>query len=118
MSRRGFCAAEIDARLGSQDRPQSARELLSKVHRCYAKFSAEARLRRKRFIVAAAGAMAVAVATVLGAWAYQHVQASAELERSIAVLPFENLSANGEDTYFTVGMQEEDHRRYRQSLPE
>src|SRR5712675_2542315 len=90
-----------------KDRPQSARELLSAVHRCYAKFSAEARLRRKRFIAAAAGAMAVAVATVLGAWAYQHVQASAELERSIAVLPFENLSANGENTYFTVGMQDE-----------
>jgi TolB-like protein len=32
---------------------------------------------------------------------------SAELERSIAVLPFENLSANGEDTYFTQGMQDE-----------
>jgi TolB-like protein len=90
-----------------KDRPQSARELLSKVHRCYARFSAEARLRRKRFIVAAAGAMAVALATVLGAWVYQHVQSSAELERSIAVLPFENLSANGEDTYFTVGMQDE-----------
>src|SRR3989440_5486165 len=90
-----------------KDRPQSARELLSDVHRCYSKFSAEARLRRKRFIVAAAGAMAVALAIALGIWAYQHVQASAELERSIAVLPFENLSANGEDTYFTVGMQDE-----------
>src|SRR5438128_7823293 len=87
-----------------KDRPQSARELLSDVHRCYSKFSAEARLRRKRFIVAAAGAMAVALAIAFGIWAYQHVQASAELERSIAVLPFENLSANGEHTYFTVGM--------------
>ena len=27
------------------------------------------------------------------------------MERSIAVLPFENLSPNGEDTYFTEGMQ-------------
>ena len=90
-----------------KDRPQSARELLSGVHRCYTKFSAEARLRRKRFIVAAAGAMAVALAIAFGAWAYQHVQSSAEIERSIAVLPFENLSANGEDTYFTVGMQDE-----------
>src|SRR6266567_2493237 len=90
-----------------KDRPQSARELLSAVHRCYTKFSAEARLRRKRFIVAAAGAMAGALAIALGTWAYQHVQASAELERSIAVLPFENLSANGENTYFTVGMQDE-----------
>ena len=33
------------------------------------------------------------------------MQSSAQIERSIAVLPFENLSANGEDTYFTVGMQ-------------
>src|SRR6266481_2451925 len=90
-----------------KDRPQSACELLSKVHRCYTKFSAEARLRRRRFIVAAAGVMAVALATVLGALAYQRVQFSAQIERSIAVLPFENLSTNGEDTYFTVGMQDE-----------
>src|SRR6266513_5216721 len=109
----GDVLARILARLKSmlapdpKDRPQSARELLSGVHRCYTKFSAEARLRRKRFIVAAAGAMAVALAIALGTWAYQHVQSSAELERSIAVLPFENLSANGEDTYFTVGMQDE-----------
>src|SRR5213082_4054713 len=39
-----------------KDRPQSARELLSAVHRCYTKFSAEARSRRKRSIFAAAGA--------------------------------------------------------------
>src|SRR5947199_6493598 len=65
-----------------KDRPQSARDLLSEIHRCYTKFSAEARLRRKQFIVAAAGAVAVALAIALGTWAYQHVQASAELERS------------------------------------
>jgi TolB-like protein len=28
-------------------------------------------------------------------------------QKSIAVLPFENHSANGEDTYFTVGMQDQ-----------
>jgi serine/threonine-protein kinase len=43
----------------------------------------------------------------LGAWLFQRGKSSAEIERSIAVLPFENLSANGEDTYFTVGMQDE-----------
>jgi serine/threonine-protein kinase len=90
-----------------KDRPQSARELLAEVHRCYTKFSAEARLRRKRFVVAAAGAMAVVVAIALGVWAYERVQSSAETERSIAVLPFENLSPDSEDTYFTVGMQDE-----------
>src|SRR5262249_40014661 len=38
---------------------------------------------------------------------YERAQSAAETERSIAVLPFENRSANGEDTYFTVGMQDE-----------
>jgi TolB-like protein/Flp pilus assembly protein TadD len=88
-------------------RPQTARELLSAIHRCYTKFSAEARARRKRFMLAAAGATAVVGAIAIGTWLYQRVQSSAEIERSIAVLPFEHLSANGEDTYFTVGMQDE-----------
>lgn len=88
-------------------RPQSARELLSAVHRCYAKFSTEARARRRRFMLAAAGATAAFAAIAIGTWLYQRVQSSAAMERSIAVLPFENPSANGEDTYFTVGMQDE-----------
>src|SRR5437588_1622890 len=90
-----------------KDRPQSARELLFKVHRCYKKFSTEARLRRKRFLLAAAGATAVVGAIAIGTWLSQRAQSSAQIERSIAVLPFENLSATGEDTYFTVGMQDE-----------
>src|SRR6266478_6383935 len=90
-----------------KDRPQSARELLSTVHRCYTKCSADAHLRRRRFMFAAAGATAVVGAIAIGTCLYQRVQSSAEMERSIAVLPFENLSATGEDTYFTVGMQDE-----------
>src|SRR6266850_1141014 len=88
-------------------RPQSARELLSAIHRCYAKFSTEAQLRRKRFIRVAAGAILVLGAIPIGAWLYQRAQSFAQIERSIAVLPFENLSSTGEDTYFTVGMQDE-----------
>src|SRR5882724_2062299 len=45
-----------------KDRPQSARELLSAIHRCHRKFSAEARLRRRRFAVATAGAVLVIAA--------------------------------------------------------
>src|SRR6266568_410553 len=88
-------------------RPQTARELLSAIHRCYTKFSTEARARRRRFMLAAAAATAVVGAIAIGTWLYQRVQSSAKIERSIAVLPFENLSATGEDTYFTVGMQDE-----------
>ena len=88
-----------------KDRPQSARELLSAIHRCYAKFSTEARSRRKRFIQVAAGVILLLGTIAFGTWLYERVQSSAQIERSIAVLPFENLSANGEDTYFTVGMQ-------------
>ena len=88
-------------------RPQTARELLSAIHRCHAKFNTEARARRKRSKIVGAGAILVLGAVAFGIWLYQRAQSSAEMERSIAVLPFENLSANGEDTYFTVGMQDE-----------
>src|SRR5438094_6181786 len=45
-----------------KDRPQSARELLSAIHCCLREFSAEARLRRRRFEVATAGAVLVIAA--------------------------------------------------------
>ena len=88
-------------------RPQSARELLSAIHRCYTKFSTEARARQKRFILVAAGTILVLGAVAFGTWLHQRVQSSAEIERSIAVLPFENLSPKVQDTYFAVGMQDE-----------
>src|SRR5437879_4459079 len=90
-----------------KDRPQSARELLSAVHRCYSKFSAEARLRRRRFAVATASAMLIIAAVAIGAWLYQHAQFSGQFERSIAVLPFENLSGDKENAYLAEGIQDE-----------
>src|SRR5258708_3116854 len=59
-----------------KDRPQSARELLSEVHRCYTKFNPEARSRRRRVVFAAAGATLVIAAAAIGAWLYQHTQFS------------------------------------------
>jgi len=53
-----------------KDRPRSARELLSAVHRCYTKFSTEARLRRRRFALATASAVLVIAAIAIGAWLY------------------------------------------------
>src|SRR5947208_12747429 len=90
-----------------KDRPQSARELLSAVHRCSTKFSTEARSRRRRFAVVVAVATLILVAIAIGTWLYQHAQFSGQLERSIAVLPFENLSGDKENAYLAEGIQDE-----------
>jgi TolB-like protein/Tfp pilus assembly protein PilF len=88
-------------------RPQTARELLSAIHGCYTKFGTEARSRRKRSIIVAAGAILVLGAIAIGTWLYQRVQSSAEIERSIAVLPFENRSEDKANAYFAEGIQDE-----------
>src|SRR6266705_45274 len=90
-----------------KDRPQSARELLSAIHRCYTKFSAEARLRRRRFAVVAAVATLILVTIAFGTWMYHRAQSSAQIDRSIAVLPFENLSGDKENAYLAEGIQDE-----------
>src|SRR5438128_11566296 len=88
-------------------RPQTARELLSTIHRCYTKFSADAHLRRRRFMFAAAGATAIVGAIAIGTCLYQQAQSSAQIDRSIAVLPFENLSGDKENAYLAEGIQDE-----------
>ena len=89
------------------DRPQSARELVSAVHSCYEKFNPKARSkRRKTAIATAAAALAIAAIAMTG-WLYQRTRAFSPIERSIAVLPFENLSSDKENAYFAEGIQDE-----------
>src|SRR5437667_2100215 len=90
-----------------KDRPQSARELLSAVHSCYARFNPEARSRRKRVVLAGAASTLAIAALAVGTWLYQHTRSLTPLERSIAVLPFENLSSDKENAYFAEGIQDE-----------
>src|SRR2546426_4138701 len=90
-----------------KDRPQSARELLSAVHRCSTKFSTEARSRRRRSTLAVVGTTLLIPAIALGAWLFQRSKSSALMERSIAVLPFENLSDDKENAYLAEGIQDE-----------
>ena len=88
-------------------RPQTARELLTKIHRCYLRFEPAARRRRKRLVVTSAGlALALAV-TVVAVFVYQRTASASGLDRAIAVLPFENLSSNPEDRFLTIGIQDE-----------
>jgi serine/threonine protein kinase/Tfp pilus assembly protein PilF len=90
-----------------KDRPQTARELLSAVHRCYERFNPEARSRRRRSALAGVAAGMAIAAIVLGAWLYQRTRPFTPMERSIAVLPFENLSSEKENAYFAEGIQDE-----------
>ncbi len=89
------------------ERPQTARELLTKIHRCYLRFEPAAHRRRKRLVLASLG-IALAVALLLFAnFLSQRTHSSSELDRSIAVLPFENLSSNKDDQFFAIGIQDE-----------
>src|SRR5467141_934788 len=88
-------------------RPQTARELLSAIHRCYTKFSVEARARKRRAAFAVAGVALIVAAISAGAWMYQRAQSLAAMERSIAVLPFENRSEDKANAYFAEGIQDE-----------
>ncbi len=90
-----------------KDRPQTARELLSAVHSCYARFNPEARSRRRKAVFAGAALMFVIAAAALGTWLYQRARTFTPEERSIAVLPFENLSSDKENAYFAEGIQDE-----------
>src|SRR5262249_44033739 len=88
-------------------RPQTARELLGSVHRCSVRFNPEARARGRRTLLVESFMVLTIVAIALGGWWYEHSQSLARRDRSIAVLPFENLSSDKENAFFTEGVQAE-----------
>jgi serine/threonine protein kinase/Tfp pilus assembly protein PilF len=88
-------------------RPQAARELLLAVHSCYDRFNPEARRRRRKAILVNVALMLAVVAIACGTWLYQRSRPLTPEERSIAVLPFENLSSDKENAYFAEGIQDE-----------
>lgn len=89
------------------NRPQSARELLLAVHSCSDRFNPEARWRRRKAIIVNAALVLAIVAIAGGMWLYQRLRPFTPEERSIAVLPFENLSSDKENAYFAEGVQDE-----------
>ena len=89
-------------------RPQTARELLTKIHRCYLRFEPAARRRRKRLVLSFSRARArTRCCRTRANFVYQRTASASELDRAIAVLPFENLSSNAEDQFFAIGIQDE-----------
>jgi len=81
--------------------------LLSVVQRCYQRFNPEAQSRRRKAMLASAALTFAIAAFALGTWLYQRARAFTPEERSIAVLPFENLSSDKENAYFAEGIQDE-----------
>jgi TolB-like protein/Tfp pilus assembly protein PilF len=57
--------------------------------------------------VAAVGTILAIAAIAVGIWLYQRTRPFTPEERSIAVLPFENLSSDKENAYFAEGIQDE-----------
>src|SRR5205085_6703005 len=65
---------------------------------------------RKRAVNAsfiAGGVLFAVIAVGLGIWFGYAAPFDAIVEKSVAVLPFENLSADTDDAFFAVGVQDE-----------
>jgi serine/threonine protein kinase/Tfp pilus assembly protein PilF len=88
-------------------RPQTARELLTKVHRSCLRFHPAAHRRRKRLVLASTGVALTLTLLALASYIYQGAQSSSALDRSIAVLPFENLSSDPDDEFLAIGIKDE-----------
>ena len=86
-------------------RPTGARELAAKLQAIRDSITG----RRKIAVRLALAAALIAVATVVGIRAFNSASGSASTipEKSIAVLPFENLSRDPDNAYFATGIQDE-----------
>ena len=103
---------ERTLRKKSEERYQSARELIEELTAVRRKLEISAEparlttwLHAKRSAALVFGALAVAI--VLVAYWERTPPVNLPPEKSIAVLPFENLSDNKNDSYFVAGVQDE-----------
>ena len=90
-------------------RPQSARELLEALRHCRQQMPVAAPpvKRRWKHGLRIVLVLCVAAAVLFGWWRLRTNDRDDLNDRTIAVLPFENLSPDLADTFFTVGMQDE-----------
>ena len=100
-------------------RPATARELLAALEGCCqssntsSHYTPQATIERpaptkKRVAGLVAGLAALAAVTIAGIWwVAAHPATASRADKSIAVLPFENLSADKDNAFFTDGVQDE-----------
>src|SRR5262249_34234390 len=97
------------------NRPQSARELLLALQRCRQVVLATPRSRRQRRLTALALGLLLIGGISLSSYLSNHQRTPAlpsslpsqATEKSIAILPFENLTNDEQNTYFADGVLEE-----------
>jgi TolB-like protein len=89
-------------------RPQSARELLNVYSQCLAQISPARDATRRRYFAWAAVCclLVVVAASALAVWWRGIAMVADTPHPSVAVLPFENLSPNPADAFFTKGVQD------------
>jgi serine/threonine-protein kinase len=85
-------------------RPQSARELLGALRGCKqdGRFGSRNGTRRRLF-----AGMGLAIAAGGAWWYYGHAHPRPVSDKSLAVLPFENLSPDKTEAFFAIGVQDE-----------
>jgi serine/threonine-protein kinase len=89
-------------------RPQSARALLAELENCQTEVSAAPRRRRRRTAAVILGLLLVSLAGLTSSrWRRPLFLVSAPREKSIAVLPFENLSKDEANAFFAAGIQDD-----------
>jgi serine/threonine protein kinase len=92
------------------NRPQTARELMDALRRC--QLALDATLRHRRLLKATGASLILIALGGLGLTKYlsRHqttTQSIPLVEKSVAVLPFQNLGSDKENSYFASGIQDE-----------
>jgi serine/threonine protein kinase/tetratricopeptide (TPR) repeat protein len=87
-------------------RPQTARELFHALQDCRQRLQPKSRQPRPVVILSAIAALLGMLALTSYFWR-QHSGTDRAPEKSIAVLPFDNLSTDEQDAYFAAGIQDE-----------
>jgi serine/threonine protein kinase/Tfp pilus assembly protein PilF len=96
----------------SAKRPQSPAALKEELHKCIAAIDAAKQKQRRRFTYSALAAAVIITSILAASYILQRKfvsRATIEVvpEKSIAVLPFQNMSGDPDNAYFANGIQDE-----------
>jgi serine/threonine protein kinase len=89
------------------ERPQDARQLLNAIQRARVETDRRQRRRKQRLVTAAVITLPLLSSAGIAAYKLRQRQTAAALIRSVALLPFEELSDERNNAYFVDGIQDD-----------